>query len=33
MSTRTRDRIRGALSLIALAAIGLAVQAGKRWLG
>jgi hypothetical protein len=30
---RTRDRIRGAFSLIALVAVGLAVQAGKRWLG
>jgi hypothetical protein len=33
MSMRTKARIRSALSLLALLAIGLAVQAGKRWPG
>ena len=31
MSMRAKARIRGALGLIAILAIGLAVQAGKRW--
>jgi hypothetical protein len=33
MSNRTKDRIRGALSLVLLAVLALAVQAGKRWPG
>ena len=33
MSMRIKARIRGALSLVAILAIGLAVQAGKRWAG